>query len=181
MEADPALVVQWQDMRMTLRAWVIGKLRKIPKGRHVYDSVQPRAEGAKAILQIIIGVSAVIILIIQLCIHMTERPSQAADHALIIIGVALAFSAVVELAYTFFTDGPDEALDPLILGISSFALIKISSSKVHLKTIAIPVLLLTLAILALFIARRFLLEVRRSPTDAEETTRVEPPTDSYLG
>jgi hypothetical protein len=81
----------------------------------------------------------------------------------------------VELAYTFFTDGPDEAIDPLILGLSSFALIEISRSDTHLNTSAIPILLVTLAIVVLFIARRFLLEVSKKATaNTGDTT----PTDS---
>jgi hypothetical protein len=86
----------------------------------------------------------------------------------------------VELAYTFFTDGPDEALDPLILGLSSFVLIEISnsSSVTHFRTIATPVLLISIAIVALFIARKFLLEVRKETT--AEAAKV-PPSDTYLG
>ena len=81
----------------------------------------------------------------------------------------------MELAYTFFTDGPDEAIDPLILGLSSFALIEISCSDTHLNNIAIPILLVTLAIVVLFVARRFLLEVRKKATaNTGDTT----PTDS---
>jgi hypothetical protein len=166
-------------MRMALRRWIMDNLKKIPEGQCVYESVQPRAEGVKAILQITIGICSLLILLIQLCIHITDKPSHAADRALIIIGVALAFSAAVELAYTFFTDGPDEVLDPLLLGISSFMLISISVNSARLNTIAIPILLLALAILALFIARRFLLEVKTTVT--KEAAKVEPPTDSYLG
>ena len=163
---------------MTLFGWIKKKLKNIPEGRDVYDSAQPIAEGVKAIVQMIIGVSAVIVLMVLLCINWRENPSSLGDRALGTIGVALAFSAAVELAYTLFTDGPDEALDPLILGLSSFALIEISRSEAHLNTVAVPVLLIALAIFVLFIARRFLLEVRTK--DAAETKEVTPP-DSYLG
>jgi hypothetical protein len=43
----------------------------------------------------------------------------AGKHALVIISVSLAVAASLELAYTLFTPGPDEAVDPLILGISA--------------------------------------------------------------
>jgi hypothetical protein len=160
---------------MAVFGWIGKRLQKIPEGPKVYNNVQPIAEGVKAILQIVIGLSSVVILITQLCIHLSESALTLGNRALAIIGVALAFSAVVELAYTFFTDGPDEAIDPLILGLSSFALIEISRSDTHLNTVAIPILLVTLAIVVLFVARRFLLEVRKKATaNTGDTT----PTDS---
>lgn len=149
---------------MAVFGWIGKKLAKIPQGPKVYNKVQPIAEGAKAILQITIGLAAVLLLIIQLCLHLSESALQLGNRALAIIGVGLAFSAVVELAYTFFTDGPDEAIDPLILGLSSFALIEISRSDTHLNAIAIPILLVALAIVVLFMTRRFLLEVRKKTT-----------------
>lgn len=163
---------------MTLFGWTKKKLKNIPEGRNVYDSVQPIAEGAKAIVQMIIGIAALIILVVQLCIHIPASAISLGDRALAIIGVALAFSAAVELAYTFFTDGPDEAIDPLILGLSSFGLIEISRSEAHLNTVAIPILLIAVAIVVLFIARKFLLEVRTE--DTVKTKDARPP-DSYLG
>jgi len=93
--------------------------------------------------------------------------SEIADKALTLAGGGLALSAVVELAYTFFTRGPDEALDPLILGISSFALINISRHDPSLTTAhAIPVALLAVALTLLFLVRRFLLhnEARKPPS-----------------
>lgn len=81
-----------------------------------------------------------------------------ADSALTLIGGGLAVSAVLELAYTFVTRGPDEALDPFILGASSFALTNISRGSPRLDlSHAIPLALVAIAIVLLFIARRFLL------------------------
>ena len=42
-------------------------------------------------------------------------------------GDALAAAAAVELVYTLFTKGPDEALDPLMLGLSAAALLSLGS------------------------------------------------------
>lgn len=154
---------------MTLFRWVEEKLKSMPEGQNVYDSVQPIAEAIKAIVQMTIGVAALIILVIQICIHLPTSAANIGDRALAIIGVALAVSAAVELAYTFFTDGPDEALDPLILGLSSFGLIEISRSAAELNTVAIPLLVIVVAIVVLFIARKFLLEVRKEhATKAED-------------
>jgi uncharacterized membrane protein YccC len=69
------------------------KLKSLPDGQDVYDSVQPIAEGVKAIVQMIIGVTALMILIVQLCLHLSNSAVSLGDRALaIIIGVALAFS-----------------------------------------------------------------------------------------
>lgn len=172
----------------------------IPDGKDVYNKVQPKAEGVKAIVQMIIGIASIVALIVQFVIHFGEGMGDAADRALLVIGVALVFSAAIELAYTFFTDGPDEALDPLILGVSAFALILISQSRwtdnadpgnksknlanaPNLNDIAIPILLLALSILALFVARRFLLEVRKNGTSEKSETREKDqiPPDVYHG
>jgi type IV secretory pathway VirB2 component (pilin) len=133
--------------------------RKFPKGDQLYESITPIAKTVKALVQAVIGVVAVIVLLVQLCTHLANGALDLGDIALAIIGTALAFSAAVELAYTFFTDGPDEALDPLILGLASFALIEISRKKVHLAQTAIPVLLIVLAIAVLFATRRFLAQL----------------------
>jgi hypothetical protein len=89
--------------------------------------------------------------------------------ALRLVGYGLAVSAAVELAYTFFTRGPDEALDPLILGVSSFTLIALSEiDPPRLRTTdAMPISLLALTIVLLFSARRFLLEVEDEAPDTE--------------
>ena len=42
-------------------------------------------------------------------------------------GVGLAAAAALELAYTLFTPGPDEALDPLMLGLSATILLKLAA------------------------------------------------------
>src|SRR5215213_6239241 len=45
------------------------------------------------------------------------------------IGEALAFSAAIDLAYMLFTPGPDEAIEPVIIGIAATVLILVSSFK----------------------------------------------------
>lgn len=89
---------------------------------------------------------------------------------------------MVELAYTFFTHGPDEALDPLILGVSSFALINIStdSTKLDLSHM-VPLALLALTLALLFLARRFLLQNPKDQSVAQPGAG--PPTrlDERLG
>jgi hypothetical protein len=136
------------------------KLQRLPKtGDELYEKSEKRAEPLKGYAQMLLGVAVIVILVYQWIGRWHSLPlATVADKALTLVGVALAISAVVELAYTFFTRGPDEALDPLILGISSFALIKISSSSARLDNNQIvPLFLLALALFFLFLARRFLL------------------------
>lgn len=42
------------------------------------------------------------------------------------ISIGLAAAAALELAYTLFTPGPDEALDPLMLALSATLLLKLT-------------------------------------------------------
>jgi hypothetical protein len=82
-----------------------------------------------------------------------------AEFALRTVAIGLALAAVVELTYTLFTDGPDEALDPLILGLSSFLLLKISDPKTGLTlSNAGTIILFVVALAALFIVRELFIE-----------------------
>jgi hypothetical protein len=164
--------------------WVSKWISRILDEKYVYDRVQPKAQAVKAAIQVLIGLAAIALLIYQLSTHFHEKIDATADLTLKTIGVALAFSAAVELAYTFFTDGPDEALDPLILGISSFTLIMVSESRwiddsnINLDVLAIPVLLLALSIFILFLTKKYLLEVRTAKSDDEKD---KPPSETWLG
>ena len=73
-----------------------------------------------------------------------------------IIAYALAAAAAVELAYTLFTPGPDEALDPLMLGLSSGLLLLITTPGLSAITQYSGVLVGVVALGGLFIIRRYL-------------------------
>jgi DNA-binding XRE family transcriptional regulator len=132
-------------------------------GEDLYNTVQPTAEAIKGAIQMGIGITVVIIFGLQWYSHRVQF--NIPHSALAFVGYGLAVSAAVELAYTFFTKGPDEALDPLILGVSSFALISLSGIDRPILTLsnAIPASLFALTILLLFFARRFLLQVEEAP------------------
>jgi hypothetical protein len=140
---------------------VQAKLAGMPKtGPDLYHAAEKPAEAVKGYLQMMLGIVVAVVVAYSLIFRWSALPlSEIADRALTLVGGALAISAVVELAFTFFTPGPDEALDPLILGVSSFALINISkdSTKLDLSHM-IPLALLALTLALLFLARRFLLE-----------------------
>ena len=76
------------------------------------------------------------------------------------VGVALEISTVFELAYTLFTDGPDEAVEPLITGLAAVILVVISKINAISFDIAGGVALLVIALILLFILRYFFIEER---------------------
>ena len=101
------------------------------RGKALYAVADPPAQWIKALVQMLIGVGTFVALIVLIWFPHT-RTGGVAEFALRIVAIGLALAAVVELTYTLFTDGPDEALDPLILGLSSFLLLKISNPKTGL-------------------------------------------------
>jgi hypothetical protein len=117
-EAYAALDLKFEMDKPTCSVFWHHVQMRIPRsGDDLYDAVQPFAEAVKGYIQIAIGLSVMIALIHE-WVSSTGAPlSEIADKALTLAGGGFALSAVVELAYTFFTRGPDEALDPLILGI----------------------------------------------------------------
>jgi hypothetical protein len=137
-------------------------------GDRIYDHVEAPAGTLRALIQMVIGVSAFVLAAVSLIAQFKRHTpteyladnaliADLADTALTIVGVALGVSAVIELAYTLFTHALDEAIDPVILGIAAFILIKISKEEPTLEVkYTLPILLLAGAILVLFLARRLL-------------------------
>ena len=87
----------------------------------------------KSIIQFLIGISLIIILTLKGTVELFETigivkflKNEFTDHLLAIntfsyVAKALAISAGIELGYMLFTDGPDEAIEPLMLGVTSAA------------------------------------------------------------
>jgi hypothetical protein len=100
----------------------------VPK---IYEWSAPRARYFKAIIQMAIGAVAAAI-VVGMGIFLALPPGHAhtgkniQTHVFTTIGVALAIAAGVELAYTLFTHGPDEALDPLMLGLSAALILQLA-------------------------------------------------------
>jgi hypothetical protein len=73
-----------------------------------------------------------------------------------IIADALAAATVIELAFTLFTPGPDEALDPVLLAIASALLFQLGRvSQFHWQD-GLTVVLYGTALGALFVVRVFI-------------------------
>jgi hypothetical protein len=123
----------------------------------IYDVVEPFAHRIKAIFQMVIAIVAVCVVGWQ---FLNSFPTRTEATTLLLdgIGIGLAAAAVVELAYTLFTSGPDEALDPLMLGLSAAILIELG--RLHELTVgkAGALLLLGVLLAILFAARLFLAE-----------------------
>ena len=137
--------------------------RRAPGGS-LYREARPWAHGAKVVLQMLVGIGAVV----DIVWHVIHSVAHHTGPALLvpspagIIGViayALAVAAAIELAYTLFTPGPDEALDPLMLGLSSGVLLLITDTNKHYSVTAqySGVLIGVIALAALFLIRRYLL------------------------
>jgi hypothetical protein len=106
-----------------------------PAVDHAYAWIAPKAKLLKAFIQMFIGILAVA----RLSAYMWHGHAwhwaplfTGADDSLALIGRALAAATVVELAYTLFTDGPDEVLDPLMLGISAFLIIELGRTRTQI-------------------------------------------------
>lgn len=76
------------------------------------------------------------------------------------IGLGLAAAAALELAYTLFTPGPDEALDPLMLGLSATILLKLAAIDGPISLANAGTFLLLGGLLAILFVTRLLLAER---------------------
>jgi hypothetical protein len=132
-----------------------------PRVDHLYAWIAPKARLLKAAIQMLIGALAVVDLGTQMWKgHISWRPGfPTAEHSLALIGSALAAATVAELAYTLFTDGPDEVLDPLMLGITTFLIIELGMTTTHITWgTGFGLLLSTIASGALFAIRQRFIE-----------------------
>lgn len=88
----------------------------------LYVALEPLARLLKISLQMVIGLVAVYLIVKNaLDAGHNHIPNDLPDAGttLKIIAGGLAIAAAAELAYTLFTKGPDEAVDPLMLGVAS--------------------------------------------------------------
>lgn len=135
--------------------------RRVP-GDWLYRKAKPWAHGIKVFLQMIVGIGAIIDIgwhvFNSVSNHKGTAPlAPSIKTSVAVIVSALAVAAAIELAYTLFTPGPDEALEPLMLGLSSGILFLITENVD--KNLSAPaqfsaVLLGVLALGVLFLIRR---------------------------
>jgi hypothetical protein len=131
----------------------------------VYRAVEYHARNVKAVLQMIVGIIAVSVVgwhFLDTPIHQTH---QAISLLINSIGVGLAAAAVIELAYTLFTPGPDEALDPLMLALAATLLAQVASLEGTPTVGKVASLLLQGVLLAVLFAIRLMLVERNDEDD----------------
>jgi len=97
-----------------------------------------------------------------------------ASDVLSLTGDALAAAAAVELVYTLFTRGPDEALDPLMLGLSAAALLSLGAVTGLDPKQGAALLLYALALGVLFLIRNYL----AAEAEEEEPSSGSQPTNN---
>jgi len=130
----------------------------------LYEKWKPIALRVKITIQMLIGLAILALLILKLALqaidiqHVHFLTQLTRNHPLQIVGYALAISACVELAYMLYTPGPDEAIEPLILGMSSAILIVISKKHIVGYDVALTILVLTAGIGFLFWVRKQFVE-----------------------
>lgn len=140
-------------------------------GEHaLYQWLGGPAESVKIALQMIIGAGIVGLLILKVASSFglpswLPGPVTATlkQDTLEIVAHGLMYSAGVELAYMLFTPGPDEAVEPVLLGLASAVLLTISNdgdSVLNMLNVAV----MCAAIAGLFYVKDRFLKKRRKGT-----------------
>jgi len=138
--------------------------RNTNENKAVKKNYVERADEIKKFLQVIIAISILMLLILKLLFHLGIFPvgfvlnPLLAQKTLQIVGECLAFSAAVDLAYMLLTPGPDEAIEPLILGLASAILFSISKIEDSTITLAFEIGLYVLILALLFIMKALFIE-----------------------
>lgn len=126
----------------------------VPKG--LYEKLEPPAHNVKVIGQMLVGTAVVCVVLLKATINMFNHLQfMNVDDTLTTVSGGLAVAATLELAYTFFTSGPDEAVEPLILGLAAAVLLAITSLKTPTWAAAGLIAALVFALVLLFVVRDF--------------------------
>ncbi|MEV0006319.1 hypothetical protein AB0H28_29120 [Micromonospora sp. NPDC050980] len=128
-----------------------------------YRTLGEAARFFKALLQMAVGTVGALIVIVRVgidALHRNLDAAQVTSHLFINIGLTLGVAAAVELAYTLFTHGADEAVDPVMLGIAAALLLQLGQVGVFDLKQGFSALLFVTALGAMFVVRNRLAHVR---------------------
>jgi hypothetical protein len=130
-------------------------ISKIPRP---YRQVASQSLYAKAIIQMIVGAVAAAMTIARALIALGDHESLQVIQETVLgtIGVGLAVAAAIELAYTLFTHGPDEALDPVMLAVSAALILQLGKVDKFQWQDALAALLYIGVLGGLFAVRKYL-------------------------
>jgi hypothetical protein len=130
-------------------------IRSFWKHPYVFEKY---AYPVKVFVQMGIGVATIGFVFFHLWSNQNLEAEQILRNLFLTTAVGLGLAAAVELAYTLFTPGPDEAIEPLLLGVSATLLFLVSGAKETPKAPEIALILsLSIVLVGLFAVRRFLL------------------------
>ena len=127
------------------------------KADFLYVVFEPVARVAKILLQMVIGLVAVYLIVknaLDAGHNSVPNDLPEAGATLKIIAGGLAIAAAAELAYTLFTKGPDEAIDPLMLGLASALLYQLAGLNGLTTGVGVGTFLLVVSLGVLFAIRQ---------------------------
>jgi hypothetical protein len=151
-------------------AFFVGIILRRPRtpisGEIIYIRAEACAKLLKGPIQMLIGIVLATLLFcrgLPRLIAILNEPSLLSHLTVLeIVGKGLAYSAGIELIYMLFTEGPDEALDPPMMGIAAAVLLVVSKIETPTLRGGFTVLLLVLAISALFGTEKYLFTRERA-------------------
>ena len=97
---------------------------RLPDEKELYDRWKSQAKSIKTIGRMIVGAATIASVIAVVAIDATHVGSgligtqRLTADIFAVTATGLAIAAAFELVYTLYTPGPDEALNPLLLGLS---------------------------------------------------------------
>ncbi|HZN75667.1 MAG TPA: hypothetical protein VFC00_28890 [Micromonosporaceae bacterium] len=128
----------------------------------------------KTVLEMIVGIVVVVGVVVRAGVDVARL--KVPDESVIfhVVAGGLAVVAAIELAYTLFTPGPDEVVNPLMLGLSSAFLFGLSVQARHGLTwgSGLGALLFVASLAGLFVIRRRF--VAQAPVTGSELDALAP-------
>ena len=121
-----------------------------PGAAGLFKRAEPWAETIKTILEMIVGAVVVIGVLVRVAPDLVQLRVPDEPDIFHIVAAGLAVVAAIELAYTLFTPGPDEVIDPLMLGLSSALLFQVSKIETFGWSQGVAVVLFVAALGGLF-------------------------------
>ena len=161
--------------------WLFSRQKK---EHDLYKKWGPRAEKAKIFLQFIVGLCLVALLVAKVIalvaiaagrLHDGPFAELAQMKTLELVAFALEYSAGLELAYTLFTEGPDEAVEPVIMAFAAAMLLGISKIDSIDILVGCGAVVFVLALAGLFLVRHyFVVPQEDSPESANSAVQATP-------
>lgn len=121
----------------------------------LYAWASPKAHLAKVALQMLAGIAIAVQTFAIVVDRRSPLASDAEKHQVLTsVAAWLAVAAAFELAYTLFTDGPDEAVNPVLLAVAAATVFVLASSTVDKPGTVLALVGLGVLIAILFEVRR---------------------------